>query len=139
MSRKSLIKISFEVDNVYNREDFREFLHSIMIDTKVQIPFEFFIVTENVDHAYVQRIADEADIDDVNIVYCANQHDKLNQLTVTGINIHFDAQQSNIKYIDDNATTDVVPILVNWLKNQDGLMKYIQTFRRVLNDFNNEV
>ena len=45
-----------------------------------------------------------------------------------------------LKNISDRSSNeDIEPILVNWLKNQNGLMKYIEVFRRVLNNFNNEV
>lgn len=138
MARKSKIKISFDPTNVWNREEFREFLHSLMIDDKVIIPFEFYIVTEETDTVLVNKWAVDANIDSNKIVYCTSQANKLVQLEANGIDIHFDSQQSNIKYIEDNTVTDIKPILVNWMKNHNGLMRYIEIFRRVLNDLNNE-
>ena len=139
MSRKGLIKISFDPTNVWNREDFRLFLKSLMDDDKVVIPFEFFIVTEETNTVLVEAWAEEAGIDVDNIIYSISQANKLVDLELEGIDIHFDSEQSNIKYIEDNTVTTVKPILVNYLRNTyDQEMKYIQVFKRVLSDLNNE-
>jgi hypothetical protein len=138
MARNSIIRISFDSNNVWNREDFREFLHSVQIDDKVIIPLEFYLITESTNTAQVTSIGEQASIDSANVYQVTNYETKLTKLQELGIDIHFDAVQGNIKYIQDNDTS-IKPILVNWLKNQNGLMKYIEVFRRVLNDFNNAV
>jgi uncharacterized HAD superfamily protein len=129
------IRVSFEVTDVWTREDFRLFVDLLRKDCDER--FILFIISQDEDTDYIETVGEILDIDSDRIIECSDQEDKLDAVANNHIDIHFDNYQQNV--LDINEDTETTAILVNFNVNENGKMKYIEQFERELKLIEDEV
>ena len=128
MSR--VIRISFEIKDIYNREDFRILYNRYMGETD---NVELFIISEDTT-AYINSVQAQLGIAEANVISCDDIDEKIEAIDDNNIDIHFDNLQSNIVDIEED-NTDVTCILVNQMTDYYGYdLSYVKEFERAIKE-----
>lgn len=119
------IKISFEPENIWNHEDFRQLIKGIKENDYCSKGFEYelWIITTNDSLNYINAIAQQFDIPSDRVQMCLNDSTKVGIIALN-TDIHFDGEQTIITAL--NPTTSV-GILVDRKIDYPGMgLKYIK-------------
>lgn len=120
-------KISFEVSDNYNNGGFRNFVKYLLSDSK----YEVFIISNDDSSTYINAIAQVLNIPTDHVKICNFSDDKLNQISVNDIDIHFDNLQSFVILVDN--TTNAYGILVSSAENKfNSEPQYMTDFNQIL-------
>jgi hypothetical protein len=134
------VRVSFDVIDVWDRGDFRNFIKTLQDNTESIFNFELYIISQassedSVNEDYINKVGDTLDIDSSRVIYCVNFQEKLDALDDNNIDIHFDSNEQNvIDILDDSIGT--FPIQVIQRVNENALLYYIQSFYRELKQIN---
>lgn len=91
------IKVSLELNDIWNREDYRQLCYNIknkLYDT-CDVEYELWIITTNDSPIYVNTIAGQLAIPPDKIILCINEGVKIGQI-VLNTDIHFDGDYTVI-------------------------------------------
>lgn len=129
------IKISFEINENYNRQEFRDFIKKLSnndpcLDCK-EYEVELYILTSNTDQNYVYTIAKLYNIDGSHIAMLPNIVDRIQFIKDNNIEITFENNQEDVNQI--NSQTTAFGLLVD--STIDFYLmgfKYISKFNNVL-------
>ncbi len=120
-------RISFEVEDNWNIEGFRNFVKYLLSDDK----FDVFIISNADSSSYIDGIASQLGLPENRVFITNFTDDKVQTIQDQLIDIHFDNLQSVILLVDN--TTDAYGILVTHNLNKFYLEPdYIITFERIL-------
>lgn len=125
------IRVGFEVENVWNREDFREFIGFLMIDDADT--YDLHIYSNPSDPKYPVEIGTGLGINPSNIHIYTSDAAKEAGILGDNIDIYLDNNLTVLNYLNASAVgTPLKPygILVDFKRNQNALMLYIQKFQR---------
>lgn len=124
-----IIKVSLELNDTWNREEFRQLIHNIQykLYDNCNVEFELWIITTNDNPIYVNTIASQLDIPNGRVILCANDSTKLGQI-ILNTDIHFDADQIIIEPLDGKTVWGV--LVDRKLDYQKLGLKYISNFAR---------
>lgn len=139
-------KISFdpldqrsEEGYIWNRYDFREFLHSVNKDERLDKIY--YIVTQGIDTSVVNKIAEIFNIPSENIFYVKTEEAKLSTITSLGVDFHFDGDSGIVDQLNAQLIAQVpkfTAFFVSFIRDEyTQMMKYIDRFRFELNIFLN--
>lgn len=124
----SIIKVSIEITDSYDRIDFRNYIKYLLsMDTK----YEVFIISTNTNSVYIQAVGEQFGIPVANRIVCLSNEDKIAAINENSIDIHLDNVQSLVDIID--AETNAYAILVShtWHRFLVKLM-YVVRFERAV-------
>jgi len=125
----SIIKVSFEITDYYNREDFRMFIKYLLsLDTKYIV----YILSSNENIAYINAVGEQLGIpEEYRLIFDSTINTKENLINMYRINIHFDNIQRVVENIDTQ--TEAYGILVNqeWDKFKVKI-KYVSEFEKAV-------
>lgn len=137
----SKIKVSFEINDNYNRQEFRDFVKKLSTNDPclncIDYEVELYIITSNTDQNYVYTVAKQYNIDTIHIAMLPNLADKIQFIKDNNIEITFENSQEIVNSI--NNQTDAFSILVD--STIDFYLmgfKYISKFNNVLKIIENE-
>jgi hypothetical protein len=124
----SIIKVSFEVTDNYNRADFRNYIKFLMsMDTK----FEVFIVSDDPAANYIDAVGEQMSIPAANRVVCADDDAKIDAINNNNIAIHLDNIESFVERVETE--TPSYGVLVNALYDKyEVKLRYIVKFQRAV-------
>jgi len=123
------IKVSFEIEDSYNIQGFRNFLKYVQSDDK----FELYIISNDDDSALILRIGSNLGLDPSKVIVCNFTQDKIQAIIDNNINIHLDNLQSTIMLVQE--TTSAYGILVTKNLNKYYLEPdYVIVFNRVVEE-----
>jgi hypothetical protein len=123
------IKVSFEIEDSYNIQGFRNFLKYVQSDDK----FELYIISNDDDSALILRIGSNLGLDPSKVIVCNFTQDKIQAIVDNNINIHLDNLQSTIMLVQE--TTTAYGILVTKNLNKYYLEPdYVIVFNRVVEE-----
>jgi len=135
------IKIAFEINDSYNRQEFRDFIKLLSTNEPCELckkyNAELYIITTNTDQNFVFAVAKQYNIDSAHIFMVTNIADKIATIIDNKIEIMFDNNQPDVNSV--NASTDAFSILVD--STIDFYLmgfKYIKKFDNVLKIIENE-
>jgi hypothetical protein len=121
------IKVSLELTDIWNREDYRQLCYNIknkLYDT-CDVEYELWVITTNDNPMYVNAVAGQLGIPPDKIIFCTNNSVKIGQI-VLNTDIHFDGDNSVVSGLE---VTTVEGILVDVkLDYQKIGYKYISDF-----------
>jgi hypothetical protein len=136
------VRISFEVTDSWNREEFRQLIRIMMFSpiTYCKNPdaqIELFIISNNDSSAYVYKIANQLGLNDgVHTILCNFRQDKVNACIANNIDIHFDSDSLTTVMLEPTLTN---AILVRSITDPYHVtMKYVVEFEDVLKTIINE-
>lgn len=130
MSRK--LKVSFEVTDNWERDDFRVFIKELL---KYTDNYEVYIISNDDSTAYIQRTGQILELDSNHILVVGFTSDKIDAITTNNIDIHLDNLLATVTRVDEE--TDAYGVLVNELPNKYlDLPKYIVEFNRAVERLN---
>ena len=130
MSRK--LKVSFEVTDNWERDDFRVFIKELL---KYTDNYEVYIISNDDSTAYIQRTGQILELDSNHILVVGFTIDKLDAITTNNIDIHLDNLLTTVTRVDEE--TEAYGILVNELPNKYlDLPKYVVEFNRAVEKLN---
>lgn len=130
MSRK--LKISFEVTDNWERDDFRVFIKELL---KYTDNYEIYIISNDDSTAYIQRTGQILNLDSDHIFVVGFTNDKIDTITTNNIDIHLDNLLTTVTRVDEE--TEAYGILVNELPNKYlDTPKYIVEFNRAIERLN---
>jgi hypothetical protein len=123
------IKVSFEIEDSYNIQGFRNFLKYIQSDDK----FELYIISNDDDSALITKVGQNLGLDPSKVIICNFTQDKIQAIIDNNINIHLDNLQSTIMLVQE--TTSAYGILVTKNLNKYYLEPdYVIVFNRVVEE-----
>lgn len=123
------IKVSFEIEDSYNIQGFRNFLKYVQSDDK----FELYIISNDDDSALILRIGSNLGLDPSKVIVCNFTQDKIQAIVDNKIDIHLDNLQSTIMLVQE--TTSAYGILVTKNLNKYYLEPdYVIVFNRVVDE-----
>jgi hypothetical protein len=123
------IKVSFEIEDSYNIQGFRNFLKYVQSDDK----FELYIISNDDDSALILRIGSNLGLDPSKVIVCNFTQDKIQAIIDNKIDIHLDNLQSTIMLVQE--TTSAYGILVTKNLNKYYLEPdYVIVFNRVVEE-----
>jgi hypothetical protein len=123
------IKVSFEIEDSYNIQGFRNFLKYVQSDDK----FELYIISNDDDSALILRIGSNLGLDPSKVIVCNFTQDKIQAIVDNKIDIHLDNLQSTIMLVQE--TTSAYGILVTKNLNKYYLEPdYVIVFNRVVEE-----
>jgi hypothetical protein len=123
------IKVSFEIEDSYNIQGFRNFLKYVQSDDK----FELYIISNDDDSALIKRVGSNLGLDPSKVIVCNFTQDKIQAIIDNNINIHLDNLQSTIMLVQE--TTSAYGILVTKNLNKYYLEPdYVIVFNRVVEE-----
>ena len=137
---KKTLRISFDLINLWDRDEFRLFIGLIQKNLDHRFIFDLFMISELEDpftSAYFLKIQDQLGLKDERVFQAVSLTDKIDILDDNGIDIHFDGFENKIEQIEEDII-NITPILVTQKRNRDGKMKYIEEFEEELNRIENE-
>lgn len=129
------IKISFEVSDTWDRDEFRRLIKLILFDPMTVCEgsnndFELYIISNDDSTAYIQNIGNILGFDSQHIIVTNFRQDKVNAIQANGIDIHFDSDQLTIAMIEE---LDTEGVLVRSITDGFNVrMKYITEFYNIL-------
>lgn len=130
MSRK--LKVSFEVTDNWERDDFRVFIKQLLKHTD---NYEVYIISNDDSTTYIQRTGQVLNLDSDHILVVGFTVDKLDAITINNIDIHLDNLLTTVTRVDEE--TEAYGILVNELPNKYlDLPKYVVEFNRAVEKLN---
>lgn len=135
------IKISFEINDSYNRQEFRDFLKKLSFNEPClnceNYEVELFIITSNIDQNYVYTVAKQYNINTAHIAMLTNINDRVQYIIDNNIEITFENNQTDVNII--NSKTKAFSLLVdNTIDFYLMGFKYISKFNNVLKIIENE-
>ncbi len=122
------IKISFEPNEIWNNEDFRQLIKALTENDYSTKGFEYelWIITTNSSLAHINAITTQYNIPNDRVLMALNDSTKVG-LIILNSDIHFDGEQSIISTLKPNTTVDAVGILVDRKIDYPGMgLKYIK-------------
>lgn len=123
------IKVSFEIEDSYNIQGFRNFLKYVQSDDK----FELYIISNDDDSALITKVGQNLGLDPSKVIICNFTQDKIQAIIDNNINIHLDNLQSTIMLVQE--TTSAYGILVTKNLNKYYLEPdYVIVFNRVVEE-----
>lgn len=136
------IRISFELTDSWNREEFRQLIRIMMFNPIVyckrpDTQIELFIISNNDSSAYVYKIATQLGLNDGTHTILVNfRQDKVNAIVANNIDIHFDEDSLTITMLEPTLTNG---ILVRSITDPYHVtMKYVVEFQDILKTIINE-
>lgn len=121
------IRISFEVEDNYNIQSFRNFVKLLLSDDK----YDVFIISNANNSSYIKSIGEQLKLPISNVIITNFNNTKIKAIVDNKIQIHFDNLQSFILLVDE--TTEAEGILVTANMNKFYLeYDYILTFQQLL-------
>ena len=129
------IKISFEVTDVWDRDEFRRLIKLILFDPVSvcegsESDFELYIISNDDSTPYIQSVGAILGLDSAHIIVTNFRQDKVDAIEDNGIDIHFDSDQLTIAMIEALDTQGVLVRSV--LDGFNVRMKYITEFYNIL-------
>lgn len=129
------IKISFEVTDVWDRDEFRRLIKLILFDPVTvcegsESDFELYIISNDDSTTYIQSVGTTLGLDSQHIIVTNFRQDKVDAIENNGIDIHFDSDQLTIAMIEELDTQGVLVRSV--LDGFNVRMKYITEFYNIL-------
>lgn len=135
------IKIAFEINDNYNRQEFRDFIKLLSTNEPCasckEYNVELFIITNNINQDFVFTVAKQYNIDTNHIAMLSNLVDRIQFIQDNNIEITFENSQEIVNSI--NNQTEAFSILVD--STIDFYLmgfKYISKFNNVLKIIENE-
>jgi hypothetical protein len=129
----------FEEGYIWNRYDFREFLHSVNKDKRLNKMW--YIVTQGTDTNIINQIAVIFNIPTANVFYTTSEAQKEGIISQLGVDFHFDGDSGVVDDLNTQLTGRVpkfTAFYVNFIRDEyTQMMKYIDRFRFELNIFLN--
>lgn len=123
------IRVSFEIEDSYNIQGFRNFLKYVQSDDK----FELYIISNDDDSALIIKIGQNLGLDPSKVIVCNFTQDKIQAIIDNEIDIHLDNLQSTIMLVQE--TTDAYGVLVTKNLNKYYLEPdYVIVFNRVVDE-----
>lgn len=121
------IRISFEIEDSWSVDSFRNFIKLLLSDDK----FNIFIISNNDISSHITNVGNNLGLPAENIVICNFTDDKIQAIIDKKIDIHFDNLQSSVLLVDE--TTEAYGVLVTRNLNKFYLKEdYIIVFERLL-------
>ncbi len=106
------IKISFEPTEIWNHEDFRQFIKSIKENSYCEFEYELAIITTNDNSTYINALADQLEIPAERVYMCTNDSTKIGIIALNS-DIHCDGEQTIINTLKPNTNVNTFGILVD--------------------------
>lgn len=127
------LKISFEIDNSWERGDFRQFIEELNKNDTV----ELFLMTISTDEDLIDSVQSKLDLDDDHVIQVATNVLKLNSIEDNAIRIHFDSDVEFAKTL-----YDVIGIYGIYSGLHEDIyhlrMKYVTEFNFILKQIQDE-
>lgn len=124
------IKVSIELTDNWNREEFRQLVYNIknkLYDT-CDVEYELWIITTNNNSTYVNAVAEQLEVPESRVILCLTDSTKVGQIT-TNVDIHFDNTEPIVQAVTLNGK--IWGILVDRKLDYQRLgFKYISDFKR---------
>ncbi len=138
-----IVKIGFEVQENWKRDEFRKFILSISKDTKLEK--KFYVITSSFYATEAANIQTLLDLDSSQVVTNVTTYsDYVSNIQNLGINYFFHFTSEIVDLLNDDKILGVIStepfkaFFVNWIQNNSTFeMKYIEKFKFELNRFLN--
>jgi hypothetical protein len=138
MSNKKIIKVGFEITDIWERGDFRQFIYTLIKGVDYKHDFKLYLITDNQDTRYANSVY--ANLDDDKIIYInvTGIDDKITALDDNGINIMMEYNQNNTDTINDESTNNTIAITCSEAYDRYAMeMMYSKRFKDAVDIIDN--